>query len=68
MDFIDALSEMWLVVSYAAYHLAYLRTYLQTLALQTDVNVMRNQEQALRDAAQVDTVSCDSFGRFFLAA
>jgi hypothetical protein len=58
MDFVGALAEMWFVVSYAAYHLAYVRAYLQTVALQTDVDVMRKQEQGLRDAAQVDTVIC----------
>ncbi len=58
MDFIDAISEMWFVVSYAAYHLAYVRVYLQTEALQTDIETIRKQEQALRDAAQIDTVIC----------
>ena len=58
MDFVDALSEIWFVVSYAAYHLAYVRIYLQTIALQTDVNLMREQEQELRELAQVDTVVC----------
>jgi len=58
MHFIDAISEMWFVVTWAAYHLAYVRVYLQTEALQTDVDVMRKKEQALRDAAQVDTVIC----------
>ena len=58
MDFVGALAEMWFVVSYAAYHLAYVRAYLQIVSLQTDVDVMRKQEQALRDSAQVDTVIC----------
>jgi hypothetical protein len=41
LDFVGALVEMWFVVSYAAYHLAYVRVYLQTAALQTHVDVMR---------------------------
>ena len=58
MDFVGALAEIWFVVSYGAYHLAYVRAYLQTLALQTDVDEIRRQEQGLRDAAQIDTVIC----------
>ena len=58
LDFVGALSEIWFVVSYAAYHLSYVRIYLQTIALQTDIDVMREQEQELRDLAQVDVVIC----------
>ncbi len=58
LDFIDALSEIWFGLNYAAYHLAYVRVYLQTAALQTNADHLRKQEQALRDMAQVDVVIC----------
>jgi len=58
IDFVGAIAEMWFVVSYAAYHLAYVRVYLQTFALQTDADAMREQEQEIRDSAQIDTVVC----------
>ena len=58
LDFVDALSEMWFVISYGAYHLAYVRIYLQTLALRTDIDVIRQQDQELRNLAQADTVIC----------
>jgi hypothetical protein len=33
-DFVGALCEIWFAINYAAYHLAYVRVYLQTEALQ----------------------------------
>lgn len=58
LDFVGALCEMWFGVSYAAYHLAYVRVYLQTAALQTDVDQIRKQEQAFRDMTQVSATAC----------
>ena len=57
-DFVGALCEIWFGLSYAAYHLCYVRVYLQTAALQTDVDQLRNQEQILRDMTQVDVIIC----------
>jgi hypothetical protein len=59
-DFVGALCEIWFGLSYAAYHLAYIRVYLQTAAIQTDVDQLRNQEQILRDMTQVDLIICRS--------
>jgi hypothetical protein len=36
-DFIGSLCEIWFGINYTAYHLAYVRVYLQTAALQTHV-------------------------------
>src|SRR5947207_1451556 len=58
LDFVGALCEIWSGISYAAYHLAYVRVYLQSAALQTEAVDIRNQEQILRDTAQVDVVIC----------
>ena len=57
-DFVDALCEIWSGINYAAYHLAYVRVYLQTEALQTEAAHIREQEQILRDMAQADVVIC----------
>jgi hypothetical protein len=58
IDFVGALCEIWSGINYAAYHLAYVRVYLQTAALQTEAAHIREQEQLLRDMAQVDVVIC----------
>jgi hypothetical protein len=58
VDFIGALCEIWSGLNYAAYHLAYVRVYLQTAALQTDADQLRTQEQVLRDMAQADVLIC----------
>jgi hypothetical protein len=57
-DFVDALCEIWFGLSYAAYHLTYVRVYSQTAALQRDVNQLRSLEQVLRDMTQVDLIIC----------
>src|SRR5205823_954385 len=57
-DFVGSLCEIWSGINYAAYHLAYVRVYLQTAALQTDVEQLRKQEQAVRDNTQVDVLIC----------
>jgi len=57
-DFVGTLCEIWSVINYAAYHLAYVRVYLQTAALQTHVDEARGQEQAIRDQMQADVVIC----------
>jgi hypothetical protein len=59
-DFVGALSEIWFGINYAGYHLAYVRVYLQTAALQIPAEKLRNQEQAIRDQTQVDMVICRS--------
>jgi hypothetical protein len=53
-DFVDSLCETWSSLNYAAYHLAYLRVYLQTAALQTDAEELRQQDQAIRECTQID--------------
>jgi hypothetical protein len=58
VDFVGALCEIWSGINYAAYHLAYVGVYLQTSALQTDVDQLRKQEQVLRDKTQVDLLIC----------
>jgi len=58
MDFKDALADMWSGLSYAAYHMAYLSVYLQTAALQTPVDQLRKQEQAVKEWDQNDTLIC----------
>jgi hypothetical protein len=57
-DLTGALAEIWFQISYAAYHLAYVRVYSQSAALRTNVDKLRAQEQATRDHAQVDVVIC----------
>jgi hypothetical protein len=57
-DFVDALCEIWFGINYAAYHLAYVRVYLQTAALQTHVDEWRGHEQAIRNQLQADLVIC----------
>ena len=57
-DFVGALCEIWFAINYAAYHLAYIRVYLQTASLQTHVDQIRKEEQAFRDASQTDLIVC----------
>jgi hypothetical protein len=64
MDFKDALAEMWSGLSYAAYHMAYVRVYSQAVALQTPVDQLRKQEQAIKEWDQNDALIC----RAYLAA
>ena len=58
LDFVGALAEIWFQINYAAYHMAYVRVYSQSDALRTRLDVLRDQEQATRDQAQVDVVIC----------
>lgn len=58
MNFRDALAEMWSGLSYAAYHMAYVRVYSQTAALQTPVDLLRKQEQAVKEWDQNDVLIC----------
>jgi hypothetical protein len=60
MDFVGSLVEIWFALNCAAYHLAYVRVYLQTAALQTPVSEMAKLERDLRDRAQADLVICRS--------
>src|SRR5262249_44360629 len=55
---VGTLCEIWLTISYAAYHLAYTRVYLQTASLQTPVEQIRKEEQAFRDLSQADLTIC----------
>lgn len=57
-DFVGALCEIWFGVSYAAYHLAYVRVYLQTAALQTSKKVIDGHDDNLRALMQTDIVIC----------
>ncbi len=57
-DFVGALCEIWFGLSSAAYHLAYVRVYLHTGALQIPPDDLRKEEQVLRDMAQVDVIIC----------
>jgi hypothetical protein len=57
-DFVDALAEIWFQINFAAYHLAYVRVYSQSEALRTKPDVLRDQEQLVRDRVQVDIVIC----------
>jgi hypothetical protein len=58
LDYVGALCELWLGLNYAAYHLAYVRVYLQTAALQTDIGQIQEQDQCLRDTQQTDLTIC----------
>jgi hypothetical protein len=58
VDFIGALCELWSGLNYAAYHMAYVRVYAQTAALQIEADQLRKEEQAIRDMTQVDVVIC----------
>jgi hypothetical protein len=58
LDLIGALCELWFGLKYAAYHLAYVRVYLQTAALQTDADEIRNGEQELRNMTQTNVTIC----------
>jgi hypothetical protein len=57
-DFVDALAEIWFQISFAAYHMAYVRVYSQSDALRTRTDVLRDQEQEVRGHVQVDIVIC----------
>lgn len=58
VDFVGSLAEIWLGINNAAYHLAYVRVYLQTVALRTRPSELRKLEQSIRDQTQVDLVIC----------
>jgi hypothetical protein len=58
LDLVGALCEVWFVLNYAAYHLAYVRVYLQTAALQTDGDHLRKHDQDLKDMVQTDVIVC----------
>ncbi len=57
-DFVGSLAEIWFGINNAAYHLAYVRVYLQTAALQTRADKLRGLDQSVRDQTQVDVVIC----------
>lgn len=58
IDFVGSMIEIWFALNCAAYHLAYVRVYLQTAALQTPVSEMAELEQDYRNEAQADMVIC----------
>jgi hypothetical protein len=58
MNFKDSLAEMWSGLNYAAYHMAYVRVYSQTAALQTPADQLRKQGQAVKEWDQNDTLIC----------
>jgi hypothetical protein len=59
-DFVDALAEIWFQINFAAYHMAYVRVYSQSEALRTATNVLREQDQDVRNHVQIDIVICRS--------
>lgn len=59
-DFVDALSEIWFQINFAAYHMAYVRVYSQSDALRTQTQVLRAQDQDVRNDVQIDIVICRS--------
>jgi hypothetical protein len=65
-DFVGALAEIWFGINCAAYHLAYVRVYLQTAALQTSVERTRDLDQESRNQLQADTVICRAHLAAFL--
>ena len=67
-DFVGSLCEIWFGINYAAYHLAYVRVYLQTAALQTPVEQMKDREQPIRDQMQTDVVICSNSSSCLLLA
>ena len=58
MDFVGSMVEIWFSLNCAAYHLAYVRVYLQTGALQTKASEMAKLEEDLKNKAQADLVIC----------
>ena len=58
MDFVGSMAEIWFALNCAAYHLAYVRVYLQTAALRTPVSEMAKLEQDVRNKSQADLVIC----------
>jgi hypothetical protein len=66
LELIDALSEIWFSINYAAYHMAFVRVYSQSEGLRLNRDLLREQEQDVRDYAQTDIVICRShLGAFF---
>lgn len=58
LDYFGALCEVWSGLSYAAYHLAYVRVYSQTAAFQTNRDQLWKEDQTTRETAQVDLIIC----------
>ncbi|MGB8475167.1 MAG: hypothetical protein WCE61_13870 [Candidatus Acidiferrum sp.] len=58
VDFVGSMVEIWFSLNCAAYHLAYVRVYLQTAALQTKASEMAKLEEDLTNKAQADLVIC----------
>ncbi len=58
IDFVGSMIEIWFSLNCAAYHLAYVRVYLQTAALRTPLSEIVKLEQDLRNKAQADLVIC----------
>lgn len=58
MDFVGSMAEIWFALNCAAYHLAFVRVYLQTAALQVSINEILNLEQDFRNKTQADLVIC----------
>lgn len=57
-DFVGTLCEIWFTINYAAYHLAFVRVYLQTEAFQTHREEILKAEQAFKEATQAEVVIC----------
>ena len=57
-NFIDLLAETWFPLSYAAYHMAYVRIYTQSNMFLYKKEVMHQQKEDVRVGAQEDLVIC----------
>jgi hypothetical protein len=60
LELIGALSEIWFSINYAAYQLAFVRVYSQSEALRMKKEVLREQDQEVRDHVQADILICRS--------
>ena len=58
MHFEDALAEICSQINFAAYHMAYVQVYAQSDALRNRAEALRDEEQSVRDHAQVDIIIC----------
>jgi hypothetical protein len=58
LDLVGALSEIWFNINYAAYHLAYVKVYLQTAALRVEIQELRKEEQDFKNKTQSDVIIC----------
>lgn len=58
MHFEDALAEIWSQINFAAYHMAYVQVYTQSIALRVRAEALSEEEPSVRNNAQVDIIIC----------